>query len=98
MLESMACGLPVLQRYDELNADQIMPGVNGFFFHTAQEMADYLRGIKALTPEELAERKARVRSTVVDRGSANLAAYMLQMYERAQEEHAAAHEERRKIG
>lgn len=83
MLESMACGLPVIQRYDELNADQIKTGVNGTLFQTADEFAADLRNLKALTPEELREVKERVRASVVDRGSSNLASYMLQIYDRA---------------
>ena len=35
MLEGMAGGLPVLQLYDELNADQVRDGVNGYMFRNA---------------------------------------------------------------
>jgi 1,2-diacylglycerol 3-alpha-glucosyltransferase len=84
MLESMASGLPVLQRFDELNADQITSGVNGHLWATPADFVGLLREIKALSPEKLRELKAQVRSTVVDRGSTNLAAYMFQIYERAQ--------------
>jgi 1,2-diacylglycerol 3-alpha-glucosyltransferase len=83
MLESMASGLPVLQRYDELNADQITSGVNGYFWASPEEFVGLLQDIKALSPEKLRDLKAQVRSTVVDRGSTNLASYMLQIYERA---------------
>jgi 1,2-diacylglycerol 3-alpha-glucosyltransferase len=84
MLESMASGLPVLQRYDELNADQITSGVNGYLWASPEEFVGLLRDIKALSPEKLRELKAQVRATVVDRGSTNLASYMFQIYERAQ--------------
>jgi 1,2-diacylglycerol 3-alpha-glucosyltransferase len=84
MLESMASGLPVIQRYDELNADQITSGVNGHLWASPEEFVGLLREIKALSPEKLRELKAQVRATVVDRGSTNLASYMFQIYERAQ--------------
>lgn len=83
MLEGMASGLPVLQRYDELNADQISSGVNGYLFHTAEEMAAKLREIAALDPEQLAELKQKVISTVESRGASELAAYMLGVYQKA---------------
>ena len=33
MLEAMAMGLPVLQRMDEINKDQITEGKNGYIFY-----------------------------------------------------------------
>ena len=87
MLESMASGLPVLQRYDELNADQIQTGVNGHLFNTAADMAEKLRDIRALSPEALLDLKAKVRASIVNRGATDSANYMLNVYERAKEEH-----------
>ena len=87
MLESMASGLPVLQRYDELNADQIQTGVNGHLFNTAADMAEKLREIRALTPEALLDLKAKVRASIINRGATDSANYMLNVYERAKEEH-----------
>ncbi|HHY52902.1 MAG TPA: glycosyltransferase [Clostridiales bacterium] len=83
MLEGMASGLPTLQRYDELNADQIKNGVNGYLFHTAEEMAERLREIASLSPEELQKRKEMVIETVRNRGSHELATYMLEIYQKA---------------
>jgi len=83
MIESMACGLVVLQRYDELNADQIESGVNGYLFNTAEDFAAKLREIKAMSPEELAEVKKKVRNSVIGRGAASLANYMLSIYQKA---------------
>lgn len=83
MLEGMASGLPTLQRYDELNADQIKSGVNGYLFHNAEEMAAKLREIAALTPEEMQKMKETVIETVRSRGSNELATYMLEIYEKA---------------
>ncbi len=39
MLEGMASGLPVLQRMDPDNKDQIERGVNGYIFETPQRWA-----------------------------------------------------------
>ncbi len=83
MLEGMASGLPTLQRYDELNADQIKSGVNGYLFHNAEEMAAKLREIAAQTPEEMQKMKETVIETVRSRGSNELATYMLEIYGKA---------------
>lgn len=86
MLEGMASGLPVLQRYDELNADQIEDGVNGYHFHTAEEMAARIREIMSLTPEKRSELEQKVIRSVESRGSADLASYMLTVYQNAIDE------------
>ena len=86
MLEGMALGLPTLQLYDELNADQIVHGVNGYHFHTAREMADRLREIRALPPEGLAALKDRVIESVRHRGCTELASFMLAVYQKAIQE------------
>jgi len=83
MLEGMASGLPVLQRYDELNADQISTGENGYTFQTKEEMAAELREIRALDPERLQALKRQVIGTVESRGSTQLASYMITVYEKA---------------
>ena len=57
MLEGMAGGLPVLQLYDELNADQVTDGVNGYMFRDAAEMGQRLRQIRDMEPEELQKLK-----------------------------------------
>ena len=64
MLEAMASGLMVLQRYDPGTADQIQIGVNGEFFENSAQMAAKLRRISALDETELAEEKKRVRASV----------------------------------
>lgn len=83
MLEGMASGLPVLQRFDEMNADQIESGVNGYHFNTAEEMAGRLREIKSLPPDKYEQLKDKVIGSVVSRGSTELAAYMLGVYDKA---------------
>lgn len=86
MLEAMATGLLVLQRFDELNADQIHVGENGYFFRTAEEMAQRLRYVKGLNPQELAQLKERVIGTVRQSGAEDIAHYMLGVYQRALED------------
>lgn len=82
MLEGMAAGLPVLQRYDELNQDQVRDGVNGFVFHNAAEMAAELRRVRAMSEEELRVLKASVRQSVRNSGAQNLANYICDVYNR----------------
>lgn len=83
MLEGMASGLPVLHRYDEMNADQIETGVNGYLFNNAEEMAERLRSIVALPPEKRAQLRERVIGSVISRGASALAEYMLGVYRKA---------------
>ena len=82
MLEGMAAGLPVLQRYDELNQDQVKEGLNGFVFHDAKEMAAELRRVRAMSEEELQLLKASVRQSVKNSGAQNLANYLCTIYTR----------------
>lgn len=97
MLEGMASGLPVLQRYDEMNADQIEDGVNGYHFHTAEEMAVCLRKITALSPDARAAFRQGVIRSVESRGATDLAEYMLNVYHKAIDDrhHTHAHTPRR---
>lgn len=88
MLEGMATGLPILQRYDEMNADQIKSGVNGYLYNNAQEMAEKLREIGSLPEPELQIIKETVIESVRSRGSADLASYMLGVYTKAIEDKA----------
>ncbi len=80
MLEGMATGLPVLQRNDPLNADQVRNGINGYVFNDAQEMGDFLRQIKSKTPEELDILKKSVIASVKSSGAEDLANYVLTVY------------------
>ena len=83
MLEGMAGGLPVLQLYDELNADQVTDGVNGYMFRDAAEMGQRLRQIRDMEPEEL--QKLMKRGTarhlaVKNSGAQTLANYIQTIY------------------
>lgn len=86
MLEGMASGLPILQLYDEMNADQIHTGVNGYLFHTAEEFTEKLQEFCALSPDARAELKQSAIDSVRSRGSADLAEYMLGIYKKAQQD------------
>jgi 1,2-diacylglycerol 3-alpha-glucosyltransferase len=83
MLEAMAAGLPVLQRLDELNQEQIVDGVNGYKFRTEEEMAGYLRQFRRLTPEAWAAFRRSTVDSVKALGDERLARELLQVYESA---------------
>ena len=97
MLEGMASGLPTLQRYDQLNASQIIEGVNGWLYQTQEEFAELLLKIAAMTPEEKAAMKNTVYGSVVDRGQSDLAKYMLGIYDKAIKEKEASPARQRPI-
>ncbi len=81
MLEGMATGLPVLQRLDHLNEDQVREGENGFVFNSPEELGKKLRYIKNLSPEELATLKKKVTKSVKESGAETLAKNTLTVYE-----------------
>ena len=80
MLEGEAAGLPVLQRLDPLNADQVVEGRNGFLFNSPEELGRKLRLVRDMAPEELAALKDRVTRFVKDSGAETLANYTLSVY------------------
>lgn len=80
MLEGMAGGLPVLQLYDELNADQVTDGINGYMFRDAAEMGQRLRQIRDMEPEELQKLKTSVIQSVKNSGAQTLANYIQTIY------------------
>lgn len=80
MLEGMAGGLPVLQLYDELNADQVTDGVNGYMFRDAAEMGQRLRQIRDMEPEGLQKLKTSVIQSVKNSGAQTLANYIQTIY------------------
>ena len=80
MLEGMATGLPVLQRLDRLNEDQVRNGVNGYVFNSAEEMAEQMKKIRDKSPEELSQLKKSVIESVRQSGAVDLANYLLTIY------------------
>lgn len=83
MLEGMACGLPVLQKDDPINADQVQEGVNGFVFRNAAELKQKLAAWQALSPAEKAALSASTRQSVADQGYETLAKRLLAVYAEA---------------
>ena len=80
MLEGMCSGLPVLQRTDPLNADQVRDGKNGYNFDSPQEMADKLRQIQTMNPDTLARFKESVIDSIRNSGARDLANHTLAVY------------------
>lgn len=80
VLESMASGLPVLQRFDKLISNQIQAGKNGFFFNNATEMSSVLRILKRKNPEDMKKMKEAVITSVKDSGAESLAKSLLEIY------------------
>ena len=87
MLEGMACGLPVLQKYDPINADQIIEGVNGIVFRDADELRQKLKAWQALTPELKAAFSESTRQSVANHSYEALANNLLEVYAEAVEVH-----------
>ncbi len=83
MLEGMAAGLPVLALTDPLNEGQVVDGVNGYSFDNGEEMGDYLRKIRSMTPEERAAFSRSVIKSVRTSGAEDLARKLLAVYTEA---------------
>ncbi len=86
MLEAMATGLPVLHRYDPLNEGQVKNGINGYIYHDADEMYNYLIMMKNQTPDEREHFRQSVRDSVNQAGCENLANYLITVYTKAYED------------
>lgn len=80
MLEGMATGLPVLQRFDELNEGQVRDGVNGYIFYDEKDMYREIMAYKNKTQEEKEALRFAVRDSVKQAGAADLANYLLTIY------------------
>ena len=83
MLEGMCSGLPVLQRTDPLNADQVREGANGFVFDTAVEMVEKLRAIRTMDPQTLHDFRQSVIESIRNSGARTLAMNTLAVYDKA---------------
>ncbi len=82
MLEAMALGLPVIHRLDELNAGQVVSGVNGYIFTNSKEMYKYMLEYKNMPEEDKLAFKYSVIESVKKSGQDTLAKYLLEIYER----------------
>jgi len=83
MLEAQAMGLPVLQRFDPMNPDQITEGVNGFYFNNSSEFGIHLKTLHQLTSMDKTKWRHRCRQFVTNQDSTDLADRLLQTYEHA---------------
>ncbi len=62
MLEAMAMGLPVLHIYDKANTGQVTEGINGYIFHSGEDLASIL--LRFRNSKKTA--RARLRDTTVN--------------------------------
>lgn len=83
MLEGMAMGLPVLQITDPLNEGQVIDGINGFVFNSAQEMADVIHLLQTMPATTMEALRHSARKSVEKSGSIDLARYVLKVYRSA---------------
>lgn len=83
MLEAMAMGLPVLQRMDEINKDQILEGKNGYIFTTETDMYKHLKRLSTLSDEEYKKIKFEVNETVSQKDEKGIAEKELAVYNKA---------------
>lgn len=89
MLEGMAAGLPVLQRRDPINANQIKDGENGWSFDSPEEMAELLRKFRDMPEAEKQKLKESTRQSIMDAGCTALADRTLHIYDLATGHHAS---------
>lgn len=89
MLEAMAAGVPVVQRLDPINADQVKEGINGYLFDSPEELRSALERFSALEPAELASFKDSVARSVREKGSTALASRVLAAYNDAVQTYTA---------
>ena len=80
MLEAMATGLPVLQRFDKLNEGQVRDGVNGYIFYDEKDMYREILNYKNKTTEEKEALRFAVSDSVKQAGAEDLANYLLTIY------------------
>lgn len=83
MKEGMASGLPVLHLYDKLNENQVTDGVNGYFYHTKEEMAERMRYLRDLAPEAYAALQASTIESMSRFSVTALANNLLAVYDEA---------------
>ncbi len=83
MLEAMAGGLYVAHRNDPLNAGQIITGVNGAMFETAQEMEKLIREVHEMPMDMREERRKRVSAHTRKYGEKEFLALIMNVYNKA---------------
>ena len=83
MLEAQASGLPVIQRLDPDNKDQIKVGVNGYLFETDEEFGEIICKLATLSEEERKCLAGSVRKSIEERSSDHIAKHLIRLYQKA---------------
>lgn len=83
MLEAMAMGVPVLQRIDEVNKDQIEEGKNGYLFTNEKELYNHLKRLSTMTDEQYGKVRFMTHETVSEKDELGIAKKALEAYEKA---------------
>ena len=81
MLEAMAMGLPVLQRVDEVNKDQIEEGINGYLFNDEKEMYMHLKDLSRMSQKDFEKIQNLTSETVSQKDELDLAKRAVEVYE-----------------
>lgn len=81
MLEGMAVGLPVFHIHDPLNKGQVVEGVNGFIYNSADELAEKLLAYRDL--EDKQPLKESVVESVQHSGAKTLGENLEKIYVKA---------------
>jgi 1,2-diacylglycerol 3-alpha-glucosyltransferase len=81
MLEAMAMELPVLHIRDELNAGQVVDGINGYNYNDGAQMYELLKKLQNMPREELADFGKRARESIIHANATNMAGDILKIYE-----------------
>lgn len=81
MLEAMAMGVPVLQRVDELNKDQIEEGKNGYSFTNEKELYKHLKMLSSMTEKQYSKVKFMTHETVSQKDELGIAKKALEAYD-----------------
>ena len=89
MLEAMASGLYVLQRFDVYNKDQIATGVNGALYKTSEEFAQLVQEESGLGSAARQQRRETVCAYTKRYGREDFVDAVLGVYERALVEYKA---------
>lgn len=83
LLEAQATGLPVLQRFDPWNRQQVTDGVNGFVYEDAATLARHLHYFHRLSATQWQAWRLRCRLHVAQQDKTHLAETMLNIYRQA---------------
>ncbi|MEG1782960.1 MAG: glycosyltransferase, partial [Oscillospiraceae bacterium] len=83
MLEAMASGLMVLQRFDVYNKDQITQGENGYMFNDCQEFGELLSMFGGLSPEQREESRKKASAVSRKYGPKEFIEKVINVYELA---------------